>query len=238
MGDRIRTCLRETRWTVTANVAGQACDRVRLAAQQALEARGVFHLVLAGGSTPRALYAQLAGLHTDWRGWHLWFGDERCLPEHDAQRNSRMADAAWLAASPIPPSQIHRMHAERGAVAGVRDYVGQLAGTETFDLVLLGLGEDGHTASLFPRRLPEPEDAVAIAVMDAPKPPAERISLSARRLSDARAVLFLVTGAGKCDAVSRWRRGDAIPAAEICPPHGTVEVLLEPVCLAEAQSQI
>lgn len=107
-----------------------------------------------------------------------------------------------------------------------------LAGASDFDLVLLGLGADGHTASLFPG-MPwgDADDAPdVVAVHEAPKPPAKRVSLSVRRLSRSRRALFLVAGAGKRAAVAAWRSGHAIPAAAI-HPNGGVDVLIEKVCL-------
>lgn len=226
-----------TRWhfvNAVEQLVAAALERVYRSASEALRMRGAFHLVLAGGTTPRALYARLARLDTDWRGWHVWFGDERCLPADHIERNSRMARDAWLAKSAIPAAQIHPIPAELGAPAAANAYANSLHDVGEFDLVLLGLGEDGHTASLFPGHdlgaCPDSPDV--LAVTNAPKPPPERVSLSARRLGRARAVLFLVSGAGKCDAVAAWRRGEPIPAAAIRPVAG-VDVLVEHICLVE-----
>lgn len=227
-----RGCLVLTRWHVTDQVVDTALDLVTQAAAQAIGAQGVFHVVLAGGSTPRALYERMVTLQTDWSKWHVWFGDERCLPLSDTLRNSHMACSAWLAASSIPDSQIHVMHAELGAEAAALDYSRQLEGVGPFDLVLLGLGEDGHTASLFPGHGNEHVPGDMVAISNAPKPPPNRVSLSARRLSNASRVLFLVTGIGKRTAVTAWRRGENIPAAAICPAVG-VDVLVEPICIEE-----
>ncbi|WP_223246960.1 6-phosphogluconolactonase [Sulfuriferula thiophila] len=223
-------CAGSTRWLVTEKVVDDALRLVMSAAEQSLRDRGAFHLVLAGGNTPRVLYEQIALQQSDWSGWHIWFGDERCLPLDDGERNSQMANTVWLHDSLIPTGQIHVMHAELGAVAAVADYEMQLRDVGEFDLVLLGLGEDGHTASLFPGQIDVHAVADVVAVSNAPKPPADRVSLSVRRLNNARRVLFLVTGAGKHNAVAAWRRGEAIPAAAICPTAG-VDVLVEPVCL-------
>lgn len=219
-----------TRWHVAESSEdwlASACALVEAAERAALAAHGAFDIVLAGGGTPRRLYAALARRNHDWARWRVWFGDERCLPADDRERNSRMAAEALLERVPIPAARIHAMPAELGAEAAAQAYGRQLAGLGAFDLVLLGIGEDGHTASLFPGRdWGEADDAPdVLAVHDAPKPPPDRISLSARRLSNARAVLFLVAGADKRGAVERWRRGENLPAGAIRAPAG-IDVLL------------
>jgi 6-phosphogluconolactonase len=230
----------ETRWHVYSDAESltrAAQDFVADRARFAIAERGAFHIVLAGGGTPRALYQRLVDLPTDWSRWHIWFGDERCLPPEDSERNSRMASGAWLGRVAIPPGQIHVPPAELGAPEAATRYGQALQGVGEFDLVLLGLGEDGHTASLFPGHDPgdRPDSADALAVFGAPKPPPQRLSLSARRLSRSRAVLFLVTGAGKRDAVAKWRRGMPIPAAGI-QPAGGVDVFVEKICMEEEDS--
>jgi 6-phosphogluconolactonase len=211
--------------TVAAAVLETAAD--------ALARRGAFHLVLAGGGTPRGVYRLLARASADWNAWHIYYGDERCLPVDDPERNSVMAESEWLSRVPIPRTQIHTIPAETGSVAGARAYGELLQDVGPFDLVLLGLGEDGHTASLFPGQDPgEEADCIALAVHDAPKPPPERISLSASRLGHARQVWFLVSGAGKRDAIDRWRNGEDIPAAHIRPIAG-VEVHMDSAAAPE-----
>lgn len=197
-------------------------------AEEAIQSRGAFHVVLAGGSTPRGLYEALRDLDTDWRAWHVYFGDERVLPAEHPERNSRMAYEAWLDHVPIPRAQIHPILTEHGLDAAVRAYQAVMAGVGDFDLVLLGLGEDGHTASLFPGDYWGEGEAApdVLAVREAPKPPPERVSLSAHRLSRARRIVFLVTGAGKKDAMARWQRGERLPAAAVSSPGG-VDVLLD-----------
>ncbi len=225
-------CLLSTRWHVTENVVDEALRWVKRVAEGSLSARGAFHLVLSGGNTPRALYERMSLLQTDWSGWHVWYGDERCLLSTDEARNSHMVYTAWLHDSAIPQDQIHVIRGELGAHAAAVEYAGQLNGVGAFDLVLLGLGEDGHTASLFPGLEGVDADVDVVAVSNAPKPPPDRVSLSARRLSNTHHALFMVTGVGKFDAVAAWRRGAAIPAATICPNEG-VDVLIEPVCVGE-----
>ncbi|HET8898676.1 MAG TPA: 6-phosphogluconolactonase [Rhodanobacteraceae bacterium] len=224
-----------TRWHAIddpRDLARHACARVLAAAGEAIAERGRFDIVLAGGGTPRRTYALLAAALARWESWHVWFGDERCLPTGDAERNSHMARITWLDQVRIPASQIHPIPAERGAVAAAAAYGDALAGLGEFDLVLLGLGEDGHTASLFPGQDwgTQADAADALAVFNAPKPPPERVSISAARLARARQVLFLVEGAGKREAVARWRRGEAIPAAAVMPAAG-VDVMVDQALL-------
>jgi len=209
-----------------------AYEAILSSAARAIRERGRFHVVLAGGNTPRAAYRELRTSRADWSAWHVYFGDERCLPPDDAARNSRMAAEAWLDSVPIPPSRLHVIPAQLGALRAARMYADALREVGDFDLVLLGLGEDGHTASLFPghewgtaRGAPD-----TLAVFDAPKPPPERVSMSASRLSRARQVIFLVCGESKRGAVAAWRAGKDIPARSILPAAG-VDVWVESALL-------
>ena len=220
------------RWHVfpdDASLVANALARVLAAARDAIAQRGAFDIVLAGGNTPRKLYRALRNTDADWPRWHAWFGDERCLPPDDAERNSKMARDEWLDHVAIPAANLHPIPAERGAREAAALYARDLRSVDVFDVVLLGLGEDGHTASLFPGHDwgTHADSPDLLAVFDAPKPPPERVSLSAQRLSRARAVLYLVEGAGKRNAIAAWKHGEAIPAASIAPGAG-VDVLLDP----------
>ena len=194
-------------------------SRILEAAKLAIAARGAFSIVLAGGSTPKSVYALLKDAQADWSKWHVYHNDDRCLPVDNPERNSLMARTTWLNHVAIPANQIHDIPAELGNVAGAKAYAQTLAAVPTFDLVLLGLGEDGHTASLFPNQAVD-NSADAVPVFNAPKPPADRITISQQRLSNTREVIFLVTGAGKQEAVNNWRNGVAIPATLITPKNG------------------
>jgi 6-phosphogluconolactonase len=207
--------------------------RILDAAAHAIETRGQFHIVLSGGQTPRAIYRMLRSQKTDWSAWHIYLGDERVAPREDPQRNSHMAAEEWLDHVPIPSAQVHMIPAELGACRAAEAYAAELRTIGDFDLVLLGLGEDGHTASLFPGHdwgtaTGSPD---VLAVFDAPKPPPERVSLSASRLSRAAAVIFLVEGDAKADAVARWRAAEPLPAGAIRPAAG-VDVLVTAALLA------
>lgn len=199
--------------TLVAALVAALCE----AADAAIAARGVFHLVLAGGSTPLALYRALAEKNAGDARWQIWYGDERCLPADHPERNSTMAEAAWLAASRIPPGQRRPIPAELGSHEAAALYAKWLAGVADFDLVLLGLGEDGHTASLFPDHDwgEAPGSLDVLSVADAPKPPPERVSLSAARLGRSQRVWFVITGSGKRHALRRWAWHETLPAAAV-----------------------
>lgn len=202
-----------------AEINQAAVNHILQAANQAIKERGSFLFVLAGGSTPKSVYALLANEQADWAHWHIYHNDDRCVPANHQDRNSLMAREAWLNHVDIPQKQIHDIPAELGNVAGAEAYAKTLSGVPAFDLVILGLGEDGHTASLFPNQLID-NSADAVPVFNAPKPPAERVTISQNRLNNTREVLFLVTGAGKQEAVDNWRKGVAIPATLIKPECG------------------
>ena len=194
-------------------------DKILVLADEAIRARGAFRIVLAGGSTPKSVYAMLKDVQADWAHWHIYHNDDRCLPVDHPERNSLMARQTWLNHVAIPANQIHDIPAELGNIEGAKAYAQTIAGVPEFDLVLLGLGEDGHTASLFPGH-PVDNSAEVVPVFDAPKPPPERITMSQQRLSRTREVIFLVTGAGKQQAVDDWRAGVEIPATLITPANG------------------
>ncbi len=212
-----------------------ACRRIVEAAARAIKQRGEFLIVLAGGNTPRGVYQLLRAENVEWSRCSVYFGDERCLPVDNVERNSTMAATEWLDHVPIPKHRVHPIPAERGAKVAALAYADTLRNVGEFDLVLLGLGEDAHTASLFPNHEwgAAPSAPDVLAVFDAPKPPPERVSLSAARLSRARQVLFLVAGASKLAAVTRWRAGEPLPAAAIRPAGG-VDVLFETSLLQSA----
>ncbi len=231
-----KDALRQCRWhdyAAITELEQAAAHEILRQAQEAVRHRGVFRLVLAGGATPRGVYGLLREAQADWGAWHIYFGDERCLPPEHPERNSRMAAETWLNHVAIPRHQIHAIPAERGAEPAAAAYAQTLSAVGEFDLVLLGLGDDGHTASLFPGHTwGEKSGApVTIAVHNAPKPPADRVSLSAARLSASRAVIFLVSGEAKRQAVADWRSGRRIPASVITAVAG-VDIFLGSVLLS------
>jgi len=193
------------------DVAAHAGRIVIAEAEAAIRERQVFRIVLAGGSTPRRTYEMLAGMVQDWSAWEIFWSDERCLPADDAERNSRMAHDVWLSRVAIPARQIHPIPAEHGAARAAAEYSTLVVDRQPFDLVLLGMGEDGHTASLFSTN--GDHIAPVIAVHGAPKPPSERVSLNFQTLRACRLQLVLVTGAEKSAALLAWQQGAELPIA-------------------------
>jgi 6-phosphogluconolactonase len=199
-------------------VALAAYQQIINSAERAIAEHGSFKLVLAGGGTPEKVYRLLAEADADWDHWFIYYGDERCLPEDHADRNSLMATQAFLQKVAIPGAQIFTIPAEEGPEQAAEKYRQIVANALPFDMVLLGMGEDGHTASLFPGHQHN-EDELAHAVYNSPKPPPERVSISAKALSDTQELIFLITGANKQDAVKSWRSGLDLPVATIVPKN-------------------
>ena len=199
-------------------VAQAAYQQILAAAEHAIAEHGTFKLVLAGGSTPEKVYRLLAQAEADWSKWFIYYGDERCLPADHADRNSLMATQAFLEKVAIPEAQIFTIPAELGPEQAAKAYQHIVASALPFDMVLLGMGEDGHTASLFPGHQ-HPKDELAHAVYNSPKPPPERVSISAKALSNTGQLIFLITGANKQEAVKNWRSGQDLPVATIVPEN-------------------
>ncbi len=203
------------KWTILENpdaVARTACERIVQASKRAIADRGEFHIALAGGSTPEKTYVLLAEAECDWKYWHLWFGDERCLPRDHPERNSVMVEKAFSGKVAIPAKQVYVIPAELGPELAARQYAERLECVSLFDMVLLGMGEDGHTASLFPgHKYPAGESVLSI--YDAPKLPAERVSLSTEAFSRCRQLQFIITGREKAGAITQWRNGVQLPVS-------------------------
>lgn len=210
-------------------VAQAVCDDVLLHAEQAISTHGRFTMVLAGGSSPAKLYQLLSQYKVDWSKWYIFYGDERCLPVDHPDRNSMMAQQAWLNHVDIPANQIFTIAAELDPKTAAMQYQQQITPFLPFDLVLLGMGEDGHTASLFPGQVHKAEEIVHV-VTQSPKPPPERITLSARTLSNTQRLLFMITGASKQSAVNQWQAGAALPVSTITPEAG-VEIYIDNAAL-------
>jgi len=194
-------------------------------AREAVAARGRFAVALSGGSTPQRLYQLLAAEplrdRVDWGRVEIFWGDERCVPPDHPESNYRMAREAMLAQLPIPDEHIHRLEAERADHNGAaRDYeatigrvFGVSAGSEppAFDVILLGMGPDGHTASLFPHTKALEETTRWVVANFVPKLDTERLTLTRPILNRAREVLFLVAGADKAEPLAEVLTGPSDP---------------------------
>src|SRR5438045_2991430 len=218
-------------------VARAATRRFIELAREAIDARGRFSVALAGGSTPKRVYELLATdefrEQVDWANVHIFFGDERCVPPDHHDSNYRMAREAMLAHVPLPPENIHRMIGEGDAVANARLYEDDLsqvfdgAQSPQLDLVMLGMGDDGHTASLFPGSRALHEDQAWVTANWVEKFNTFRITLSAPAINHAAHVMFIVTGAGKTERLPEVLHGprdtDRLPSQLIRPVHGALE---------------
>jgi 6-phosphogluconolactonase len=213
------------------DVADEVTQRILQLAGQAIAERGQFSLVLAGGGTPEKIYQRLAQADSAWENWRIYYGDERCLPADDPERNSVMAQRTLLSQVAIPPANIFTMPTELGPVKAAEAYRNVMQSVDSFDLVLLGMGEDGHTASLFPGHEHDLEESEH-EVYNSPKPPPERISLSAKALSNARQVYFIVTGASKVEPLQQWRTGKSLPVTLIRPVNG-IDIFLDAAALGQ-----
>lgn len=203
--------------------------RVAQLSAQAIGWRGIFRIAFAGGETPRRCYEMLRDMPVAWEHVQVYFGDERCLPRGDPGRNDSMAHAALLAHVAIPSGNVHAIPAERGARIAATEYAAVLAYALPLDLVLLGMGEDGHTASLFPGNPALEQHGIVVPVFGAPKPPAERVSLGMSALNAARMKMFLVAGKEKRTALEQIARGVALPAARVAGAEWHVEHAALPV---------
>jgi 6-phosphogluconolactonase len=198
---------------VDITVVDTPAEAARLVAERLVEqAQAGGSIVLTGGSTPRHAYEIAAEQHRDWSRVELWWGDERCVPPGDQRSNYGMAKAALLDRLEGEPAAVHRMQGELGRDAGVAEYKHELAGVGTFDLVLLGLGPDGHVASLFPNFPTLDVTSRDVIGSEAGYEPfVDRISLTLPRICNTDELMFLATGEDKADAVARAFGGKPSP---------------------------
>lgn len=223
-----------------------AAEEVVTLATAAIAAHGRFSVALSGGSTPKALYALLAeppfAGQVDWTRAHVFWGDERTVPPDHADSNYRMAHEAWLGHSGILPEHVYRIHGELDPAQAAADYENVLRtffGADAlprFDLVLLGLGDDGHTASLFPGTAVVHEAARWVVAHYVPKLDTWRITLTPPVLNAAATVAFLVSGSKKAARLQEVLRGpyqpDVLPSQVIRPGDGRLLWLVDEAAAA------
>jgi 6-phosphogluconolactonase len=225
----------ESRTVVVAGdpeaLSQQAASQIARSVAEAVAARGRCTLALAGGNTPRRCYELLAAPPLremiPWEGLHLFWGDERCVPPDHPDSNYRMAQEALIARAPIPPRNVHRVPTEEGSPAAVAAYYErelrnffqlEVEDVPRFDLILLGMGPDGHTASLFPGgpALEETQRLVVPSSID--YMPHPRVTFTLPVLNAGRAAVFLVTGRDKAPALAKALAGDpSVPAGQVHP---------------------
>lgn len=233
----------------TAGLARAAAELFVHLAEGAVRARGRFTVALAGGSTPRGTYALLASEafapRVDWSRVHVFWGDERCVPPEHPESNHRMARETLLDHVPIPPANVHRIPCEQEPMRAAATYERTLqeffalapgAGVPQFDLILLGMGDDGHTASLFPGTAALHERRRWVVAHYVEKLQAWRVTLTPAVLNAADHVAFLVSGAGKATRLREVLRGsyqpDILPAQIVQPASGRLVWLVDAAAAA------
>lgn len=228
-------------------VSQAAADQFIAASSESIEERGEFTVALSGGSTPGSAYQRLAGADLapliNWRKVHLFWGDERAVPPNHPESNYRLARDSFLDKVPIPHANIHRIKTELDPDLAAADYAEELQevfgekGPPRFDMILLGMGDDGHTASLFPGTgaLSEARRWVVANYVEVLK--SWRITLTPRVFNAARRIVFLVTGAKKAERLKQVLQGErdpeSLPAQLVDPRDGQLIWLVDKAAAAK-----
>ena len=221
------------------DVAISAAEFVADLSLRCIRDQGRFNIALSGGSTPQGLYRRLAGNpyrnFVDWRSWHMFWGNERCVPPDDPDSNFGMVKKILLNWITIPASQVHRMRGELAPEEAALEYEAQLRShfqmpAPSFDLVLLGLGEDGHIASLFPETDAHHEEHKLVAPNWVPDLQSHRITFTLPLINAAKTVVFLATEQDKAGLLQRVLEpapnSDPLPAKLVRPRRGIVHWFL------------
>jgi 6-phosphogluconolactonase len=225
----------------TEKLTHAAADYIVKIAQESIASHGRFTFALSGGTTPKKLYGLLATepyrSQIDWERVEIFWSDERCVPPDDAESNYHLAQEVMLSKLPLPASQIHRMpadDADRAAAAEKYSHEMQRVFGEAlphFDLIQLGMGPEGHTASLFPHQPSLYEQQRQVMSVTVPKPPPPRLTFTPPVLNAAWHILFLVTGSEKADAIQAVQEGDyqpdEYPAQIVQPTQGEITWMLD-----------
>jgi 6-phosphogluconolactonase len=195
-------------------LARRSAEWLAEALTQALAGGGRCSFALSGGKTTGPIYRTLAGMKLPWERVDFYFADERCVPPDNPDSNYLLAEESMLRPLGVKPEQVRRMEGEReDRDAAARDYEALLP--PALDVVLLGMGEDGHTASLFPGVSSLEEQKRRVLAIVGPKPPPWRLTLTLPVLNAAKKVLFVVAGEGKRDAVRQVMAGEDLPAGRV-----------------------
>jgi len=233
-------------WKTPAEVAAGAAELFAASASAAVEARGVARIAVSGGTTPKAMFALLADqgapyfARVSWAKLHLFWVDERCVGPTDAESNYRMTNEAMLSKVPLPAEQIHRIKGELDPEVAAKQYEAEIRaefGLESkgadpvFDLVLLGMGDDGHTASLFPHTAALHEEKRIVVANHVPQKETWRVTLTWPVINAGREVAFLIEGGAKTQVLHDVLLGpydpETHPSQLIRPVSGNLEMLLD-----------
>lgn len=198
-------------------VAQAAADYIFLQVNACVEKKGQCRVVLPGGSTPARCLELLAEKALPWNYIHWYPGDERCYPIGNAERNDTMIMQKLFSKQKNGSENFHPIPAELGARQGAEKYAALLDAAGDMDIVILGMGEDGHTASLFPGNVALADKSSAVAVYDAPKPPSERISMGLMTLKKAGECIVIATGSSKYEALTKIKAGAMLPVVSVEP---------------------
>ena len=234
---------------VLSHEAAQYIVRIATAS---VKSHGRFTIALSGGTTPRKLYGLLGSepyrSQIDWTLVHIFWSDERCVPPDSEESNYHLAHEVLLSKISIPAVQVHRMPADMpDRNAASQEYTNEMRrvfgtdGIPNFDLMQLGMGPEGHTASLFPHQAALHEQQRLVVPVSVPKPPPDRLTFTPPLLNAARNVLFLVTGSDKADALHAVLEDpynpDEYPAQIVRPPNGEVTWMVDTAAAAKLQTK-
>lgn len=226
-----------------------SADFIAEVAARAIAESGRFVIALSGGGTPKPIYVRLAADSRNriaWEKVHVFFGDERCVPPDDARSNYRMVREAWLDHSPIPPKNIHRIHGEDDPASAALRYEQDIARLyrsvrlPAIDLILLGMGDDGHTASLFPGTAALGETARWVVAQYVEVMTAWRVTFTAPLINAAQHVVFLVEGASKAQMLWNVLEGpyqpDVWPSQLVQPAGGELHWFVDAAAAAKVKA--
>lgn len=209
-------------------LAEAAASFIRLKITECLGKQPRCRIALPGGSTPARCLQVLAKLDLPWDQIDWYVGDERCLPEGHEERNDTMINNKLFSHGQDAMNNFFPIKAELGAVKAAEDYALLFESFDSLDIVILGMGEDGHTASLFPGNVALNDDRTVVPVFSAPKPPPERVSLSLKTLSLAKVRIILVAGKDKKKALSEVETGEKLPVKLIGESYWFVDAAAAP----------
>lgn len=200
-------------YTTFNEASQQAADFLALQIERCIQSKDICHVILPGGNTPVESLRMLAEKKLDWEKVHWYLGDERCLPQGDSERNDLMLEKTlW---SKLADTHVHRIAAELGAEQAAALYRDEIKEINEFDIAYLGMGEDGHTASLFPEHEALQDHRPVIPVYHSPKPPSDRVSLSLDTLAKTKCKIVLVSGQSKAAILTQIKAGDKLPINSI-----------------------